>query len=819
MTAQLTACNAADSLLYSFTPPVGRGGGSGSVPSSSPVPSQLLNSSRRHRAQSVPGDTMHRGEESDEVYLELQGGVSRGPGTGPSSTGFNPSAGVSASFSNNLSNVQISSPSSSLGNAGGSSNLGVLSMPSRPPIGMSRCGSADRHQQPQGPSALASIGSLSSVSGLNSSSGAGAMPVITCGGVGTLPPMRHSISGNPGIGLPKRDLPSLTLGCSGGSLDPPVLGLPSPVRLSVSGGLSDGASASMPFPDLPPTMAAFDGSAPPSSPRNGVPAVLAPLRVSGALAVSSGAAIVPGSSSSLSAIGSGAVAENAAGGWCGTATGSSGLLASCGSRRHTSPAGLCDSSGTFPTSSGLSTPGAAEGGVASPLTPNQPPINLCAPPRRSHSLTANKPAFSNRQTADGGGSGSDGGADQGDRDAAAPPVGDKERAFGGVAAGSETNSSTAKGMSGITNDLQRAADALLALHAGAVRKHSSSPSATATTMMPVKAAAAPTVPPAQLTRAQLMVVKDSAPGLHWDLRVALRRVFQMLRQELSAGPEGRQLSSTAQECWATLDNYFEGASELIGVLVDGALATAAVQPPSLLPPTSLPSPRQRQVLTCADNASGGDGSAAVGAISSEGQEAGRFRATHEDLRRQLEEVKARLAKAEARATAAEAATAASGGVRPNAVRSGNGVAAPRPPAGTATAVAPPLERCYGTSPRRGKHALVQSNREDVAASSSSAGGGSGSGGAGSASAATSDAVSAAATTPSSVTRNSESSPQRRFDRLAVLARGASYDELVIEEDDSDSDSSATDDSMDTRRRMLTYHSASFAEWVRGVRRK
>ncbi|GIL68428.1 hypothetical protein Vafri_21705 [Volvox africanus] len=815
MTAQLTACNAVDSLLYSFTPPVGRGGGGGSVPSSSPVPSQLLNSSRRHRAHSVPGETMHRGEESDEVYLELQGGVPRGPSTGPSSTGLSPNASATASLSSNL------------GNAGGSSNLGVLSMPTRPPIGMSRCGSADRHQQPQGPSALASIGSPSSVVSLNGGSGAGAMPVITCGGVGTLPPMRHSISGNPGIGLPKRDLPSLTLSGSGGSQDAPVLGLPSPVRLSLTGGLSDGASMSTPFPDLPSTIAAFDGSAPPSSPpRNGVPAVLAPLRVSGALAAASSGAIVPGSSSSLNAIGSGAVAENAGGGWCGTATGSSGLLASCGSRRHTSPAGLSDSSGTFPTSSGLSTPGASEGGVASPLTPNQPPSNLCAPPRRSHSLTASKPAVSSRQTADGGGSGSDGGVDRGDRDAAAPPTEDKERTFGGVAAGSEKNSSTEKAMFGITNDLQRAADALLALNAAAVRKHSPSPAAatttttTTTTKTPVKAGAAAMVPPAQLTRAQLLVVKDSAPGLHWDLRVALRRVFQMLRQELSRGPEGRQFSSTAQECWSTLDNYFEGASELIGVLVDGALATASVQPPSQLPPTSLPSPRQRQLLTCGDNTSGGDGAIAVDAIRSESQEAGRFQATNEDLRRQLEEVKARLAKAEARATEAEAATAASGGVRPSAVRSGGGgVAAPRPPAGTATAAAPPLERCYGTSPRRGKHALVQSNREDFVASSGSAGGGPGSGGAGSASAATSDAVSAAATSPSTATRNSESPPQRRFDRLAVLARGASYDELVIEEDDSDNDSSSSDDNMDARRRMLTYHSASFAEWVRGVRRK
>ncbi|GIL68430.1 hypothetical protein Vafri_21705 [Volvox africanus] len=540
---------------------------------------------------------------------ELQGGVPRGPSTGPSSTGLSPNASATASLSSNL------------GNAGGSSNLGVLSMPTRPPIGMSRCGSADRHQQPQGPSALASIGSPSSVVSLNGGSGAGAMPVITCGGVGTLPPMRHSISGNPGIGLPKRDLPSLTLSGSGGSQDAPVLGLPSPVRLSLTGGLSDGASMSTPFPDLPSTIAAFDGSAPPSSPpRNGVPAVLAPLRVSGALAAASSGAIVPGSSSSLNAIGSGAVAENAGGGWCGTATGSSGLLASCGSRRHTSPAGLSDSSGTFPTSSGLSTPGASEGGVASPLTPNQPPSNLCAPPRRSHSLTASKPAVSSRQTADGGGSGSDGGVDRGDRDAAAPPTEDKERTFGGVAAGSEKNSSTEKAMFGITNDLQRAADALLALNAAAVRKHSPSPAAatttttTTTTKTPVKAGAAAMVPPAQLTRAQLLVVKDSAPGLHWDLRVALRRVFQMLRQELSRGPEGRQFSSTAQECWSTLDNYFEGASELIGVLVDGALATASVQPPSQLPPTSLPSPRQRQLLTCGDNTSGGDGAIAVDAI-------------------------------------------------------------------------------------------------------------------------------------------------------------------------------------------------------------
>ncbi|GIL89080.1 hypothetical protein Vretimale_16196 [Volvox reticuliferus] len=684
-------------------------------------------------------------------------------------------------------------------------------MPTRPPIGVSRCGSADRHQQPHGSGALASIGGLSSLGG---GSGAAAMPVIAGGSVGerTLPPMRHSISGNPGIGLPKLDLPSLTLGCSSGSLDPPVLGLPSPVRLSPSGSFSDGASMSAPFLDLPNPMAAFDGSAPPPSPRNGVPAVLAPLRVSGALAAAGGGAIVPGASSSLSAIGSAAVAENAASGWCGTASASNGLLASCGSRRHTSPAGLSDSSGSFPTSSGLSMPCASEGGVASPLTPNQPPSNLCAPPRRSHSLTTKKAAGNSRQTVEGSGSGSEGGVDRG-LDAGAPPAADKERSFGGVAAGSATSSSTAKAMFGTTNDLQRAADALLALNAAAVRKNSPSLAAAAATM-PAKAGMSAPAPPMQLTRAQLMVVKDSAPGLHWELRTALRRVFQMLRQELSTAPDGRQLSDTVQECWTTLDAYFDGASELIGVLVDGALATTAVQPPSPLPPTSLPSPRQRHLATCGDSSSNGDGSVSVGAISSEDQEANRFRVMNEDLRRQLEEVKARLAKAEARATEAEAA----GGVRSNAVRSGGGVAAPRPPAVTATAVPPPLERCYGTSPRRGKHALVQSNREDFAASSGSASGGAGKGGPGSASAATSDAVSTAAASPSSAIRSSESPPQRRFDRLAALARGATYDEMVIE-DDSDSDSSVNEDSIDGRRRMLTYHSASFAEWVRGVRRR
>lgn len=67
------------------------------------------------------------------------------------------------------------------------------------------------------------------------------------------------------------------------------------------------------------------------------------------------------------------------------------------------------------------------------------------------------------------------------------------------------------------------------------------------------------------------------------------------------------------------------------------------------------------------------------------------------------------------------------------------------------------------------------------------------------------------------------SPPRRFDRT-VLERWPSYSEIMIEADDSEeddmlSDADADDGSIDARRRMLTYNSASFAEWVRGVRRR
>ncbi|GLC33766.1 hypothetical protein PLESTM_000108900 [Pleodorina starrii] len=553
MTAQLSGGVVADSLLYSFTPAaVVRGGSPMASPAAAPPP---LSSARRHRAQSVPGEPTHRGVELDDLHMELHvGGSSR------------------ASATANL-------PSSSTTHNMASLTSGSVAMAPKPPaIGFSRCGSADRHQHHHGPSSsLASLASLASLTtfaaagGGGGPGGSGPMPLIS-GGERGLPPMRHSISGNSGIGLPKLDLPAIVFGGGGGGPSD----VPGSGRRSLSGGFCDTAAAAA-FLDMPlsPAAAVFDGSAPPSPSRSSAPAVLAPLRVSGAFASACGGG------------GGGAEAAAGGGGWCGSGGGS---FTAVGSRRYTPSAGVPTAEmGGLPFSPGPLLPCASESAVTTPLTPNVPAVsNPVAPPRRSHSLSSRSPASTQRMLGDGGAAADDAAGGLGGSAAVAispdaPSVADRERGGG-------SSNTAAKAMYDINNDLQRAAGALLALHAPMCRPRSPpTPAAAAAAITLAGASAAPSPPPPSppppsvLTASQLAALKESAPELQWELRVAVRRIFQVLRQELSAAPGGRQLGSAVHECWATLDAYLECTTELTCLLVEGALEAREVREP---PPTS-----------------------------------------------------------------------------------------------------------------------------------------------------------------------------------------------------------------------------------------
>ncbi|EFJ49267.1 hypothetical protein VOLCADRAFT_104365 [Volvox carteri f. nagariensis] len=788
MTALLSANTASDSFLYSFTPAaVGRGG--------------QLTGSRRLRAYSVPGEPILPIPEGGEGHSDLQG--------------------IALSTS-------LSVPAMPVGRAAA--------------LGMSRCGSADRSQQQQhhhGTSSSLSSAAALSVNNLAGGGAAAAMPVIGGGG-GTsseriLPPMRHSISGNPGIGLPKLDLPFLAFGGGGGTggggggvpLERPVLGLSSSGRRSLSGTLCEVQSVSAPasFLDLPspppPTAAGpFEGSAPPSPPRSGAPAVLAPLRVSGVFAASGAGGCAAAAAPSFSS-GPAAVGESSGGGWCGGG-GGGGLLSSSSSRRHTSSAGLSEG-GSFPPQpppQGSLLPCTSEGAVASPLTPGLPYGSPYGPPRRSHSLTGSGGGSRLLADSDGGSAGgkriSD--AREGPSEGANRACGSSDGGGGGGSGDATVNSSAAKALNDITADLQRSTGALLALRAPAFRSRSSPPpsagaakaAASAEASVAAGPPAAATVPP--LSRTTLTALKESAPELQWALRVSVRRFFHMLRQELSSAvPAGRQqLGSTIHEAWATLDAYYESTAELVEALVENALdVTAAQAPPPPPPRTSANPDRQQRQVDAAGN----------GVIIETERAAEKLRAANEELRKQLEECRARLAESETRLTAAAARGAQPGG-------GGGAAAAPRPP--PATTVTPPLESCYGTSPRRGKHAVVQPSRDGVAPTASDgtdgATGRTPGGGRGAAAVASpapaSPAAAATASRPPPATNACER-PLRRFERSAVLARGATCDVMVIEEDDSDGDDDAdtAEGSVDARRHMLTYHSASFAEWVRGARRR
>ncbi|KAG2425985.1 hypothetical protein HXX76_013356 [Chlamydomonas incerta] len=362
-----------------------------------------------------------------------------------------------------------------------------------------------------------------------------------------------------------------------------------------------------------------------------------------------------------------------------------------------------------------------------------------------------------------------------------------------------TASTAATLLSEVNDDLQRAAGALQALHTPACRPRSAA--------SPGSAAAAAAAAAAEMTTAQLGALSSSAPELHMELRSSLRRAFQVMRQELGGAGGGggsgggsagaRQLSGCVHECWATLDAFLEGTAELTNMLVNGLLEA-------------------RSSAASSGSAGGGGGKqpnrsasrvAESERLADAQDEAEGLREANSGMRRQLEEMRGRLAEAEVLAEAAEsrAATAEARAAAMEAELAGGGSgggaggssAGPRPPGGAMGAgpmASPPTsERSVGVSPRRGLHA--RDRRPDSASSNGSAGPAGGSGG--------------GADGPS------PAPPQKLFDRVGTAQRGQHRAEVVIEEEDGEEEEWAVSPtSPEGRRRMLTMHTASFAEWVR-----
>ncbi|KXZ44978.1 hypothetical protein GPECTOR_60g756 [Gonium pectorale] len=278
-----------------------------------------------------------------------------------------------------------------------------------------------------------------------------------------------------------------------------------------------------------------------------------------------------------------------------------------------------------------------------------------------------------------------------------------------------TAASASELLAGVNDDLQRAAGALLALHAPACRPRSAAPNA-------------PPPPPPPVTAAQLTALRSSAPELHSELRVAVRRAFQVMRQAVAGGGgsaaaptlSGRQLGSSVHECWATLDAFLEGTAELTMSLVEGALAArgsgGGASPSGLGRSKSRGGTRdgaapEAEVEVVEEEADGAEGSgpgpvsgARRGGAGGTGgnskmfklhdavQELEELKILNDDLQRQLEESRARVAALEARAAEGD--------------RGGGGGAAvsPRPPQPHAT---PPPDGAYGSSPRVAEpHAFV-----------------------------------------------------------------------------------------------------------------
>eukprot|EP00198_Chlamydomonas_reinhardtii_P012306 XP_001701643.1 predicted protein [Chlamydomonas reinhardtii] len=610
-----------------------------------------------------------------------------------------------------------------------------------------------------------------SMSGLPSSSTVStSMPSLPPGGGGSMR-MRHSIAGSgPGLGLPKLDLPPAMGGPGGaggggggGGGSSMLAGAGRRQSVPGSGLGSDMLSISMDLPPFPGTAA--DGTA--GIPQAGLSprTLLAPLRPpTASTPLSAGPFGGPSGAAGATA----AFLEAAA-----SSTSTDTPLGSTGRRRSSVNGGIMEA-GSMPlltVNDLVATP---------PLTSAVSHGGTCTlSPRRSQSLSI---------VGDSVGSG---GAGLGG-----------ERGSGGVLEHSAITAATL--LSEVNDDLQRAAGALQALHTPACRPRSAA--------SPGGAAAAAAAAAAEMTTSQLSALSSSAPELHTELRSSLRRAFQVMRQELggargggSAGGGGggggsaaaRQLSGCVHECWATLDAFLEGTAELTNMLVNGLLATRAA---------------------AAAAGSGGGGSKQPHRSASRVAESERLADAQEEaeglrrpvlvqntnctLRRQLEEMRGRLAEAEVLAEAAEArattAEARAAAIEAELAGSGGGAggasAGPRPPGAAPMASPPTSERAVGVSPRRGLHA--RDRRPDSASSNGSAGPAGASGG-------------GADDGPS------PSPPQKLFDRVGTAQRGQHRAEVVIEEnDEEEEDWAVSPSSPEGRRRMLTMHTASFAEWVR-----
>ncbi|KAG2485650.1 hypothetical protein HYH03_015622 [Edaphochlamys debaryana] len=283
----------------------------------------------------------------------------------------------------------------------------------------------------------------------------------------------------------------------------------------------------------------------------------------------------------------------------------------------------------------------------------------------------------------------------------------------------------------------------------------------------------------------LAPLRRAAPELQSEIRSAARRAFGVLRGEsLAASGCGRSLGGALQEFGGALDALLEGSADLTTALLDELWERQQTPQPG----------------------AGGGGGAAEGEVE-------RLKASNADLQWQLEALRGRLVMAESRAAAAEEVAEASGytlpargaaaGVGPAA---GAGMqAAPPPP--------PPAERLGSMSPRRGKYTRELSSSgkslgalDPAAPSPSGSGGGSGPEGTG-----------AAAAEPAPLF--SRVAPNGGLPDTAVAERGSeggpsgrsSASELTLEDEDFGGGLSTGPEG---RRRMLTTHNASFAEWMR-----
>ncbi|GFR49519.1 hypothetical protein Agub_g11562 [Astrephomene gubernaculifera] len=859
MAAQLSTSLPSDSLLYSFTPAVCSRGG---TPSPPPVVG-----SRRARTQSVTGESVQRLEVNDSASdLQLSPrspSILHLPGRAPG--GGSGIAAVARSGSADRQSMAATLASISIGP--GNTNPNAAANATTPLSSSSTPAAAAA----AAPTAVASV-----------------MPLIVAGSSccpGSAGSPRHPVSSSSSPtaastgGLPKLEHPGGLHACGGngggvgGGKELPALIITGAGRRYSHSGGTEGCTAGV---LESPTGGGGGGIVAGGEFVSGVAAValrqgmLAPLRA--AAATSALHADVVSAGGGGGGGGGGAKSQ----GWCGGG-GAGGSVPS--SSRRSSIAGPLDI-GPIVLPCGISSPYTAACDVPSPVTPSPAasPAPLLSPPGRHPGPMAPLPGSPTTATAamhvgrglradcsEGGPAATAADDDEEDDEASDGSSGDNLYC-GSSAAGGGSTSSTIAHLRSINDDLQRAAGALSALHALPTRSRSDSGTA------PMTAAAAsspPPPPPAALTGRQLQALKESAPELHSELRIAVRRAFQVICQEVArSAPRGRKLGSCVHECWATLDAFLEGTAELTSVMVENALAAAAVAPAGLSP-----HPPSAATSGGSHHGSGCHGGRHHPSCGTEGphshdpvREVERMRAANMDLQQQLEECQARLATAEATSTGPAAAAASTpgeaGGAHTGSTRAGckgGGGTCPRPPAAFAS---PPQETCPGTSPRRGRHARAQQQQQQPRRESDpgvpSSTGDPGDGGfvsaGGGAPCAPREGRGAVLARTGSVVESCSGGRQVTFAAVVAAGNGSSgggvesprlfggrttqltsssssglpsrissHAELVIEDDSSEEEAeedgeegtAAAGSSLEARRRRGLMHSASFAEWMEG----